>query len=221
MPPHTTAPTVLLATALQACTPDGRALFALPVLQLGPGVHLVLGDEGSGKTTLLRLLAGELPQQVGQATLAGCALHTAADAYRREVAWLNPARQDWEQTMVNDLWAQQARLFARWSQDTLEDLAEALDLQAHRHKPMYMLSTGSRRKALMAAALASGAALTLLDMPFAALDGAASRTLRAVLADCASHPTRAFVLADYTAPVGVTVQQALNLDELTPVPHHS
>ena len=77
-----------------------------------------------------------------------------------------------------------------------------------------MLSTGSRRKALMAAALASGAALTLLDMPFAALDGAASRVLREVLADCADHPTRAFVVADYTAPAGLAAAHTVNLDAL-------
>ena len=75
-----------------------------------------------------------------------------------------------------------------------------------------MLSAGSRRKALLAAALASGAALTLLDLPFAALDGAASRVLREVLQDCAEHPTRAFVLADYSVPAGVEAAAELNLD---------
>lgn len=207
-------PPVLHASALEGRAPDGRRLFALDTLTLPPGLTLVLGDEGSGKTTLLRLLAGASPHAVAQATLAGHSLHTAPEAYQREVAWLDPAHQTWEQVVVNDLWAKQASHFARWSPDTLEDLVEALDLQAHRHKPLYMLSTGSRRKALMAAALASGAALTLLDMPFAALDGATSRTLREVFADCASHPQRAFVVADYSAPAGVAAQQVLNLDEL-------
>lgn len=205
---------VFHASALEGRAPDGRRLFVLDTLALHPGLALVLGDEGAGKTTLLRLLAGELPKQVGQAALAGHDLHAAPEAYRREVAWLDPANPTWEQVVVNDLWTQQSHLFARWNPDTLEDLVEALDLQAHRHKPLYMLSTGSRRKALMAAALASGAALTLLDMPFAALDGATSRTLRDVLADCADHPQRAFVVADYSAPGGVAVQQVLNLDEL-------
>lgn len=210
-------PPVFHASALEGRTPDNRRLFALGTLTLQPGLTLVLGDEGAGKTTLLRLLAGESPHAVAQATLTGHSLHTAPDAYLREVAWLDPANQAWEQVVVNDLWAQQASHFARWSPDTLDDLAEALDLQAHRHKPLYMLSTGSRRKALMAAALASGAALTLLDMPFAAVDGATCRTLRDVLADCAGHPQRAFVLADYSAPAGVGAALVLNLDE-SPAP---
>ncbi|TXH90200.1 MAG: ATP-binding cassette domain-containing protein [Rhodoferax sp.] len=214
MTPQPNLPPVLQASALEGRAPDGRRLFALSTLALQPGLTLVLGDEGAGKTTLLRMLAGDMPHWVGHAVLCGHDQHTAADAYHSEVAWLDPASQSWEQVVVDELWAQQARHFARWSPDTLEDLVEALDLQAHRHKPLYMLSTGSRRKALMAAALASGAALTLLDMPFAALDGATSRTLRDILADCADHPQRAFVIADYSAPAGVAAQQVLNLDEL-------
>ncbi|MDT8991042.1 ATP-binding cassette domain-containing protein [Curvibacter sp. APW13] len=199
------------AQALQGRSPDGRPLFALPALELPPGVHLVLGDEGTGKTTLLRLLAGEFPAHVGQAVLCGHDLHQAPAAYRQDVAWFDPANTAWEQTVVNDLWAEQSIRFARWNAELLEDLAQALGLQEHRAKPMYMLSTGSRRKALTAAALASGAALTLLDMPFAALDAGACRVLREVLADCADHPTRAFVVADYAAPTGVAVQQRIEL----------
>ncbi len=199
------------AQALQGRSPDGRALFSLSTLALAPGVHLVLGDEGAGKTTLLRLLAGEAPTHVGSALLCGHDLHHAPQAYCQEVAWFDPAKTVWEQTVVNDLWADHAPRFARWNGELLEELAQALGLAEHRTKPMYMLSTGSRRKALMAASLASGAALTRRDRPFAALDAGACRVLREVLADCAEHPSRAFVVADYTTPTGVAAQQRIEL----------
>lgn len=190
----------------------GAALWHFPCLELHPGLTLVLGDEGRGKTLLLRTLAGELPQAVQQARLAGHDLHRDSAAYRQQVAWFDPTSTAWENTAVQDFWASQAQRHARWSAEVLADLALAWALTEHQHKPLYMLSAGSRRKALLAAALASGAPLTLLDRPFAALDGAASRVLREVLQDCAEHPTRAFVLADYSAPVGVKAVAVLNLD---------
>ena len=214
MSAHPLPSPIYQARALQGVAPDGRLLFSLSELVLVPGVTVLLGDEGSGKTTLLKLLAGSQPQYVNEATLAGSKLHTQVEAYRRNVAWLDPASAVWEQTVVNDIWAQIASDYPHWSQETLEDLCAALDLQVHRSQPLSMLSAGSRRKALMMAAFASGAALTLLDMPFAALDAVACRTLREVLADCSEHPHRAFVVADYTAPAGVDANLVLNLDTL-------
>lgn len=209
-------PPLYQAWALRGRSPQGRVLFSLPELHLSPGVTMVVGDEGRGKTTLLRLLAGQLPGQVAHALLRGHDLHHASDAYQAEVAWFDPSSTTWEQAVVDDLWTAQAKRFARWDAGTLDDVVDALGLQAHRAKPLYMLSTGTRRKALVAAALASGAALTLLDMPFAALDNATCRSLRDILTDCAEHPQRAFVVADYAAPAGLAAQRLLNLDALTP-----
>ena len=66
-----------------------------------------------------------------------------------------------------------------------------------------MLSTGSRRKVWLAAAFASGAALTLLDQPFAALDKVSMGVITELLQEAAGHPERAWVVADYVAPPGV------------------
>ena len=66
-----------------------------------------------------------------------------------------------------------------------------------------MLSTGSRRKVWLAAAFASGAGLTLLDQPFAALDKASMGVINELLQKAAGHPERAWVVADYVAPPGV------------------
>ncbi len=60
---------------------------------------------------------------------------------------------------------------------------------------MFMLSTGSKRKVWLASALASGRALTLLDEPTGGLDAASIRGLWRWLADIATQPGRAVVVA--------------------------
>ena len=62
-----------------------------------------------------------------------------------------------------------------------------------------MLSAGSRRKVALVGLLASGATLTCLDQPYAALDMASMRVVREFLQDMADHPSRAWVVADYEA----------------------
>jgi hypothetical protein len=62
-----------------------------------------------------------------------------------------------------------------------------------------MLSTGSRRKIALVGLLASGATVTCLDQPFAALDERSSRVIREFLSDMADHTRRSWVVADYEA----------------------
>ena len=93
----------------------------------------------------------------------------------------------------------------------LQDLAEALDMTQHRAKRLEMLSTGSRRKVMVIAALASGATVTLLDQPFAALDLKSIRAIQDFLNEAAEQPGRAWIMADYEAPVGVPLASVLRL----------
>lgn len=76
---------------------------------------------------------------------------------------------------------------------------------------MYMLSTGSKRKVWLSAAFAAGASLTLIDQPFAALDGPAIRFLREWLEDAAEVTDRSWVIADFEAPAGVPLSGTLSL----------
>jgi ABC-type Mn2+/Zn2+ transport system ATPase subunit len=88
---------------------------------------------------------------------------------------------------------------------------EGLSLTPHLDKALYMLSTGSRRKVFMAAALASQAAVTLLDQPFVALDRPSITYLLGVLADAAKNTDRAWVVADYVAPENVALAGVIAL----------
>jgi ABC-type multidrug transport system ATPase subunit len=203
---------VLQATHLHSQGSAG-VLFDLPSLTIPAGLTLVQGGEGRGKTTLLRLLAGELPQQVGSMVLDGIDLHSQDAAYHRAVAWFDPRTDAHDAQSSTVFFDHQSTRYPTWDANLLGDLVKILGLTAHVDKPLYMLSTGSKRKVWLAAAFASGAALTLLDEPFAALDGASIRAMLELLTEAASHPHRAWVLADYQAPGQVPLALTMDLGD--------
>ena len=69
-----------------------------------------------------------------------------------------------------------------------------------------------RGEVWLAAAFASGAALTLLDQPFAAVDKASMGVITGLLQEAATHPSRAWVVADHVAPAGVPLAAMIDLD---------
>lgn len=178
------------------CRLGERTLFEGWSAQMAPGLHWVCGDEGVGKTTLLRLFAGELSPQAGQIQRPG----------NGSVFWVDPRTTAHDQVVVRDLLAQMLRSFATANPRAVHAWTEALDLTPHLDKPLYMLSTGSRRKVWLVAAVASGAAVTLLDQPCAALDKASERVFWGLLAEVLpAQPQRVWVLADYGVPAGAPV----------------
>jgi ABC-type Mn2+/Zn2+ transport system ATPase subunit len=95
----------------------------------------------------------------------------------------------------------------------LQELIDSLSIAPHLDKPLYMLSTGSRRKVWLAAAFASGAPVTLLDEPFAALDSPSIASVKRLLALAAHQPARVYLIADYEAPTGVPLAGVIDLGD--------
>lgn len=182
-------------------------------LHIPPGVTWLGGGEGRGKTSLLRLLAGDLIAPGSSLQLGGVLLHAQPAAYRQQVVWMDPRTTAFDQVSAMQFFQTTAARYPAWDAALLADLTEALGLTPHVDKPLYMLSTGSKRKVWLAAALASGATLTLLDEPFAALDKASSRCVLALLQEAATHPRRAWVVADYEAPPEVPLAQTIDLGD--------
>ena len=185
----------------------GQPLFTGLSAHLPAGVTLVCGGDGCGKSTLLRLLAGDLAPASGQVVM------TEAD--RAQVFWMDPRSEAVNATLNNVVVQTYFDALAPYWPDLdtawLAELSENLGLVPHLHKPMFMLSTGSRRKVLLAAGLASGAPVTLLDEPFAALDTPSIRCVTAALVRAAAQPQRLCVIADYQAPPGVPLSSVITL----------
>jgi ABC-type multidrug transport system ATPase subunit len=176
-----------------------RPLFAHWYAAFAPGLHLVCGDDGSGKTTLLRLLAGELPAQSGQLQIGGYLLSADAPVYRRQVFRTDPASDAFEQWTPMAWFAQLLERYPAFDMALAAQLLERLFLSQHLDKTGHMMSTGSRRKVWLVAALASGAPVVLIDQPFAALDTPSIRVVTELLQPTAQQSGRVIVLADYEA----------------------
>ncbi len=188
-----------------------RALFTDWSARITPGLTLVRGGDGSGKSTLLRLLAGALPVQGGQLQLNNVSLHEQPLVYRRQVFWADPRSDSFDQITPVDYFQSLHNSYPGFDATLLNEVVNGLSLAPHLHKPLYMLSTGSKRKVWLAAAFASGAALTLLDEPFAALDKASIGLLLELLQGAARHPARAWLLAHCEAPLDVPLAQTIEL----------
>jgi heme exporter protein A len=183
-----------------ACARGGRLLLRGVSLDLGPGdCALLRGPNGTGKTSLIRLAAGLLP------AFAGTVERTGSVAMTDERLALDA---DEPLAGALEFWAR----LDKASPDAVAEALSALGLTALADIPVRMLSTGQRKRAMLARVAASGAAIWMLDEPANGLDGAAQTMLGKLMAQhlanggiilAASHQllplpdARGISLADY------------------------
>ena len=209
--PDAPSTAVLRAQNLRFAWPGQPPLFDGLTITLGPGLHAVCGDDGCGKSTLLALLAGEHASHTGSVLVDDVSLAADREAYQARVFWIDPATDAFDAVSARAFLATQPEHHPGFEPAIAHDLAEALGLTPHLDKPLHMLSAGSKRKVWLSAAMASGAPLTLIDQPFAALDAPSTRLLRELLSEAGEHPRRAFLLADHEAAPGLPWGQVIDL----------
>jgi ABC-type multidrug transport system ATPase subunit len=190
--PTTTASTlpVLRIEDLGFAYPEQPAIASGWNAAIGPGVTLLYGDTGTGKSALLHVIAGLLPA-TGRLTVAGARLDSAPEAYRKNVFFVDPTTERFHQVTPRECTATLNEGNPRFSEEKWQALVEGFSLAPHLDKKMFMLSTGSKRKVWMAAGLASGRPLILLDEPTAGLDAPSTRCLWHTLAGLPAQGTQA------------------------------
>ena len=169
-----------------SCQRGGRMLFEKLGFTLEPGdAAVVSGPNGVGKSSLLRLAAGLLAPVSGTIRRTGrFALVDEALALDRQLP-LAKALQFW----------------ADIDGGSVHDALAVVALDHLEQVPVRILSSGQRKRAVLARVIASGADVWLLDEPGNGLDMASLKALAAVIAD---HRLRGgIVLAASHQPLGI------------------
>ena len=132
-------------------------------LQLGKGVHGLLGANGSGKTTLMRLICGLIPLDKGSLHFMDINALKQYDTY----ASYYPHYSVYDFLSYMSILKNMSK---EYSEQRIETLLERLNLQSHKHKKLRQLSGGMLRRVGIAQALLNEPKLLLLDEPTAGLD---------------------------------------------------
>jgi len=168
-----------------------RVITQCDSLKIVAGLNALVGDEGRGKTRFLRQLSETHPQAI----------------------WLDLKLPEHDEHTPEEVWQFIQSQWPQWHPTLCQDLSEALNLQEHLGKRLFMLSAGSRRKVGLVGLLASGAQVMCLDQPYVALDLASIQVLREFLEDVSLDQSRAWVVADYEADPHIEWQNLIDLDQ--------
>lgn len=183
----------LLALEDVACLRGGRLLFEGLNLRLAAGeAAVVTGPNGIGKSSLMRIAAGLLPAVAGRVARVPAALADQKLALDERLT-LGRALHFWSGLDGGAVGAGLAEM----------GLAHLADV------PVRMLSTGQRKRAMLARVVASGAPLWLLDEPANGLDADGQERLSRVMA--AHRAAGGAVLAASHQPLALPGAQTVAL----------
>ncbi|GAA1414991.1 ABC transporter ATP-binding protein [Glutamicibacter uratoxydans] len=150
----------------------GRVICGPISLEIGAGAGLgVIGVNGSGKSTLVQTILGALPSLGGTVAYKGRELNENSLEFRQNVAVQASDGAFFEELTVAEHLEMTARGhgLASWKSKVGREL-EFFDLQDQAQNLPSELSSGQRRKLLLAATLIRPAQILILDEPEQRLD---------------------------------------------------
>lgn len=158
-----------------------RALDGLDLEARAGEVHGFLGPNGSGKTVTIRVLLGLYRHDAGTARLLGGDPWRDAVELHRRLAYVPGDVNLWPSLTGGEVIDLLGRLQGGMDERRRAELIDRFDLDPRKRSRTY--SKGNRQKVALVAALASDAALYVLDEPTAGLDP----LMEAVFQDCVAE----------------------------------
>ncbi|MBB2977075.1 energy-coupling factor transport system ATP-binding protein [Microbacterium endophyticum] len=181
-----------------------------------PGdIVLVLGPSGSGKSTLALTLNGLIPQSLpatvsGRVEIAGyLAADTPVSTLSQHVGMVfqDPDTQVVTGTLLDEVafGPENLRLPVADVLERAESALRKMSLWHRRDENPDVLSGGGRQRLAMAAAIAMGSALLVLDEPTANLDPQGIEDVYAALAELAADPERGILLIEHNLDAAIAI----------------
>lgn len=148
---------------------EGKQVLKDVSLELGRGVHVILGANGSGKTTLLKTIAGLIKPASGKVLVFGREVSTLS---RREASrligycWQNPLYGFFEETVEREVRfiLENLGVSGEWSFVSTLGVEELMD------RSPFSLSGGEAKRVSIASVIVADQPVLLLDEPFEGLD---------------------------------------------------
>jgi len=215
--PTTNVPTTNVPTTRASVTPavslqnigkryGDNVILADVGLALSPGKTVLLwGSNGAGKTTLLKLIASRLRPSAGQGQVFGLDLVQDAAFVREQVCYA-PVLGGFYGSLTGRENLELARYFYGATVDAVEAALAKVGLSHAQGQLVRRYSSGMKKRLALAKVHLSGAALWLLDEPYASLDDNGKTLVDDLLQDAkrakrtvivASHDlARAYALCD-------------------------
>lgn len=156
----------------------GNPVLVNITARIPSGVYLLAGENGAGKTTLLHLIAGVSIPTSGTCLVEGC--NPASDqVIEKGRTFLLEENTSFPMKSIRKFAESHSRFYPGFSSERFNANLVAFGLSGD--EKMCSLSLGTRKKALLAYALALGVDTLLLDEPTNALDIESREILRSLI----------------------------------------
>jgi ABC-2 type transport system ATP-binding protein len=187
---HIHEPAIVAKGVSKTYDKDVKALKGMDLTMNKGEVFTILGPNGAGKTTFLRILCTQLMPTSGEAHILGDSVLNDPDAVRKNIAMVPQDAMAYANFTPWD-YAYYFCLLRGMDKATskakAEEAIKAMLMWDKKDTPCQSMSGGEKRRALIAATLASDAPVMMLDEPTSGLDAIGRRNVWSALRERAAQ----------------------------------